>query len=109
MPTPADELRQAATLIRQRAEETAKPHHPYSDERIPLVDTTEGWSREVANYLGGDMGEHCAAWHPAVALAVADLLDSLVDYYEGQQVEPQPKVLAIARAYLGTDQTEASA
>lgn len=40
--------------------------------------------------------EHIASWHPAVALAAADLLDMCARVYL-----EKPEVLAFARAYLG--------
>jgi hypothetical protein len=109
--SPADLLRQAATLMRERAQATARPHHPYSDPRMKLVETTEDWSAEVENYLGGEMGEHCASWHPSVALAVANLLDfsaatSRILDAVGQDPDNRPThhyALAVARAYLGIE------
>jgi hypothetical protein len=55
--------------------------------------------------------EHIASWHPAVALAVADWLDSLVDAMtnpdapnSGVSTDREERhALAVARAYLGDD------
>jgi hypothetical protein len=86
--TPIDEILAAAAAMRARAQATAAPHHPYSDPRYQLVETTEQWSAEAANYLGGEMGEHCASWHPAVALAVADWLDATCANYRTEVDTP---------------------
>lgn len=60
----------------------------------------------VAEAMGPRNAEHIASWHPAVALAVADLLEAAVgEFWDG---EPQwtdcpvaQRAVAIARAYLG--------
>lgn len=108
---PAETLRRAAALMRERAEEQRKPHHPYSDKRIPAVTTIAGWSELVDAYLGGDMGTYCASWHPGVTLAVAELLDDMASYLDfiaethpealTDGTNPASYPLAVARAYLG--------
>ena len=45
--------------------------------------------------------EHIASWHPAVALAVADMLDDAAAYYEGWPNFVPDRVLDVAQAYLG--------
>jgi hypothetical protein len=56
-----------------------------------------------------ERAEHVASWHPAVALAVADLLDELArkcDLVTGGHIcfEDEVAALAVATAYLGEDQ-----
>lgn len=75
----------------------------------------EGWSgaydaehtvaRMEYEQQGGDDAEHIASWHPAVALAVAELLEADARLMEqtafaGADWEAA-KSLAVARAYLG--------
>lgn len=92
-------LKRSADLIRARANaaNTDEARRPYSDSRCDPVPETQ-WGGLVDNYLGGVIGEHCAAWTPTVALAVADWLDRAADPYWCGGHEPW---LAIARAYLG--------
>jgi hypothetical protein len=103
--TAPDVLRQAATLIRQRATEanTDEARRPYSDRRIDPVPETQ-WGKLVDNYLGGEIGAHCAAWTPVAALAVADWLDSVCDQTGGLPSVALAPALAVAHAYLGGDQ-----
>ena len=46
---------------------------------------------------------HIASWHPAVALAVADLLDRPADDHDETPCPAIDAALAVARAYLGED------
>lgn len=69
-------LREAARVMRLRARAAFQPWHPYSDEEFPQRSTVTEWSEDMAGYLGSEWGEHAASWHPVVALAVADWLDS---------------------------------
>lgn len=41
--------------------------HPYGDEHIPPIEPAE-WGNLARNYLGGEMGEHCAQQNPARTL-----------------------------------------
>ena len=107
----AELLRRAAALMRERAEDAAAPHHPYGDTEMDLVETTAHWSLEISEYVGGDMGEHAASWHPAVALAVADWLDATALELKALGDPPlkiqegrRSSALAVARAYLGEQQ-----
>lgn len=99
--TPADTLREAAQLMRRRAE-AATPG--------PWMDTADGDAfagpRLITGtgYGDGDRravadAEHIAGWHPAVALAVADWVDASVPYSARGAIRPE--ALAVARAYLG--------
>ena len=60
---------------------------------------------ESANQHRAD-AEHIASWHPAVALAAADLLDlaaAWVEDHPGSWPPANKAALAVARAYLGRD------
>jgi hypothetical protein len=102
----AELLREAAALMRERAEATG-------------VDEVEGWYypetlleplRLVAVPAATRPdAEHIASWYPAVALAVADWLDEVADLYS----DPSDRIvseqamwdaaLTVARVYLGRD------
>jgi hypothetical protein len=114
--TPAEILREAARLMRERAERTGKLcPAPWYAEPDEVVDE----SRVVASETGpgphfGESGQddevtvHIASWHPTVALAVADLLDAEATWAQDRPPTPEgfgypedSKCLRIARAYLG--------
>jgi hypothetical protein len=105
VPNPEGELRRAASLIRSRAiaANTDEARRPYSDRRIAPVPEAQ-WGRLIHNYLGGDVGQHCAALTPAVATAVADWLDSVAFAAEntpsGIEVAYLGHAIKIASAYL---------
>lgn len=98
-----DELRRAAALMRERAEaaNTEGARRPYGDRSVDPVPESQ-WGALVENYLGGEMGAHCAAWTPAVALAVAAWLEIGANPYACVDSEP---MLAVARAYMGGGDT----
>jgi len=85
-------LREAAALMRSRAEAVATP------EGDAL---TESWADASREFIPGADGEHVASWHPAVALAVADWLDECADDYGRGFGTPDAHALAVATAYLG--------
>ena len=105
--TPADTLREAARLMRQRAE-PATPG-PWA-EPVGSGDHGYVWSPcghfQVALVDGNEdnNAKHIASWHPGLALAVADWLDDAADtihepgFIPGVTAVP---ALAVARAYLG--------
>lgn len=120
--TPAETLRKAAKLMRERARNASEgPWEIREEHGRDIAD--EAWSdvrvvgatEEVAitymsNVIEGNPREdnetHIASWHPGVALAVADLLDKIA--WMGE-VDPDllsrvgcDEAFAIARAYLGT-------
>ena len=105
----AEALRQAAALMRERAE-AAKDVTGASDWLVSLRGLTHAADYSVRSSGGavaGDMAEeeaeHIASWHPAVAREVATLLDNVAFYYE---TTPGPVLrysLAVATAYLGAD------
>jgi hypothetical protein len=125
----AELLREAAALMRERAEAaTPGPWHPATTG----VECGDHWSvieypamNPVARVPSDDGSNddqrepdarHIASWHPAVALAVADVLDSLAQRAEdicdatptvefGNRVAEQnltgyAEAATVARAYL---------
>jgi hypothetical protein len=103
----AELLREAAALMRERAEAaTAGPWEcvlgeisagnaaDYTDVAVAVIGP-KGDDRQ------DDNAEHIASWHPAVALAVADWLEqeSRVTCHSDNPTRTQ--ALAVARAYLG--------
>lgn len=127
--TPAEEIREAARLMRERAEAaTGAPWHSVSGtwegETFAAVIGSDGDAEKPDTWLmatgrGGKSQEadaiHAATWHPGVALAVADWLDGQA----GDAADAVPRTgggwsyrwcdspagiesaLKIARAYLG--------
>lgn len=82
--TPADTIRRAAALMRQRAE--AAPPGPWHVELLGA----KGYPQRISNARATVIGqtytspiyppagaEHIASWHPIVAHAVADWLDEI--------------------------------
>jgi hypothetical protein len=101
--TSVETLRAAASLMRERAvaANTDEARRPYGDPLFYVVPETQ-WGKLVGDeYLGGVIGQHCASWTPAVALAVADLLDGIADFNEANDLDTPSGPLAIAHAYLG--------
>ncbi len=105
----AETLRRAAALMRDRAEAvTIDPWQTSHDDATQVWDERE---RLVASAEGLDEAAHIASWHPAVAFAVANLLDDTADALGSQLAtgdDPEQDVLslygseiAVARAYLG--------
>lgn len=58
-------LKRVADLVRARAHaaNTDEARRPYGDRRLDPVPETQ-WGDLVDNYLGGSVGQHCAAWTP---------------------------------------------
>lgn len=111
----AEELREAARLMRVRAE-AATPGRwdADGDERgdvynpgvhnYPPDGTETVWVAECGPVEGRGYqdAEHIAGWHPAVALAVADWLDRAAHTATGLPDHcADVLALAVARAYLG--------
>jgi len=120
-PVTAALLREAAALMRRRAE--AATTGPWatthiSESAVANQHIIERWF--VMGCFGSDPGnqtgpaavceyepdgEHIASWHPAVALAVAGWLD-LVARLLDEGFDPNAETveaLAVARAYLGRE------
>jgi hypothetical protein len=98
----AERLREAAALMRERAEA--------ADALGQVADTITTSSCE-------EFAEHIASWHPVVALAVAKAMDDVADAWEiadgwALDLDDDPirfedtidgGWLAVATAYLGGD------
>ena len=89
----ADVLRQAAALMRERAEAVTarltkceRPDECSSDGFCGSPQLADMWPNNA---------EHIASWHPAVALAVADWLDDEADCWD-----PSFDGIAHYRAYI---------
>jgi hypothetical protein len=99
-----EEIRRAAALMRARAQE-ATPNGVWRaaiSNPSDSVRSEGGW--EVCYGETWATLEHIASWHPAVALAVADLIDRIAWTWE---IDPDlqarvggEELLAVARAYL---------
>jgi hypothetical protein len=87
----AEILREAAALMRERATHPDISASPWAAS--PHGDVHDGGYLWVCDSQSGETAEHIASWHPAVALAVADMLEDT----------SRRKALAVARAYLGRD------
>lgn len=100
--TPADLLREAAELMRQRAQ--AATVGPWDWAEDGLV-----WANRLGDPVSGSTevedAEHIASWHPTVALAVAHWLDIQAGGLERGQDHTADtlQALKVARAYLGKE------
>ena len=83
MSAEVDLLREAAAQMREHAEgaNTDDARRPYGDRNAAPVPVSE-WGALVHNYLGGEIGDHCASWTPAAAASVASLLERAANQYE---------------------------
>lgn len=115
--SPAETLRRAATLMRERAGTTmrgpwAATWQTFSDCDDVYIMSPDGQVATIERTPvegGVTDADHIASWHPDVALAVADHLDAEAAISEGLAAEgaghgSDPvtvRSLAIARAYLG--------
>lgn len=110
--TPAQELREAARLIRERAQ--AASAAPWCVRVLPAR-TTGTLHPSPAQYMviagpvnvanaGEPDAPFIAAMHPGVALALADWLDRTAADDEFGEVTGFDEALAVARAYLGTEE-----
>lgn len=110
--TPAQELREAARLMRERAKEAEQagydsdhPGKPWCPEwtytavrhvqrNCDIECSEHEWGTEKegeCNRWGRYAGYHIAGMHPGVALAVADWLDQYVGWIEGAVVWETPE------------------
>ena len=121
--SPADTLREAATLIRERANAaTPGPWHvcdepEWSEEdgrgvcgpaHEPIARLAEDWYEpDPGEPTAENDADHIASWHPAVALAVADWLEQMARAKVGTSYGDLPfedSAYEVARTYLGRDQ-----
>lgn len=110
----AELLRRAAALMRERAEANYVTPSPWGFAGVDGhgFAVHHGEHDTVALYANLPDAKHIASWHPAVALAVANLLDSLAEHVESHDCEahcepfgcqPVLEATELARAYLGED------
>lgn len=117
----AEVLRQAAALMRERAEAaTTGPWRVGAEgsegSRVnPRTGDKREDSRWIASVNGrvqpedGRNAQHIASWHPVVALAVADWLEQQAERHDaliadgGRGLRPDGQAFVVARAYLGSD------
>lgn len=113
-PTSADLLRRAAAQMRERAQGATAGRwielgvlDADRGERWNAVGTERDIEVEVARLEYSPDGScntaHIASWHPAVALAVADLLDMAATHQVGFTPVAREHITAVARTYLGAD------
>lgn len=117
--TPAETIRRAATLMRERAREVNHVF-PWRAEGRDVTATQDydgndpDWDMGVvlARCTRQDEAEHIASWHPLVALAVAGWLDGAAENARDAFQQPNGEwemphygavssALTIARVYLG--------
>lgn len=99
--SPADTLREAATLIRERANgSTAGPWSAAEQTHGEWYGLQSQWTA-LGNVFEKTEADHIASWHPAVALAVADWLE---DAARVPDLWVNPAALTVARTYLGHPQ-----
>ena len=103
-PSPAEQLRAAAEVLRQHADaaEADVDTNPYWESA--LTERPDWYANGVRNGLGGPSGEYAALMHPGVGHALAQWLDSWtgIDLYEaGSLPEDARHALAVARAITG--------
>lgn len=120
--TPADLIRRAAALMRQRAEAATdgpwRAHDTYLSHGgyTATVLSGEGNGTELRAWLPTFSNEtsmtvrnvypdaeHIASWHPLVGLAVADWLDSWEDFEfepDSSYAEDHRAAVKVARVYL---------
>jgi hypothetical protein len=104
MSDPVADLREAAALMRERAESVPSPWVRSETQVHPAG--RPGWV--IFSSGVPEWGDYLQSWHPGVALAVADWLETVavnLDLMLGGSAprsEPVRRALAVARAYLGT-------
>lgn len=101
----AEVLREAARLMRERAAGATAFTDAKTGSPLAWIQGLDGWvfdhgAAQIACAMTSENSEHIASWHPAVALAVADWLDAVSEF----NPSPTSPALAVARAYLGSDQ-----
>jgi hypothetical protein len=111
----AETLRRAAVLMRARAEAATGATHRWDNipagAGVSRVFCGQVLIAKTDERIGQDdhNAQHIASWHPAVALAVADLLEAVTETGVSDALFRQwldhdrsgQAALAVARAYLG--------
>lgn len=105
--------REAATLMRQRAEAADRywnadvvpgdSLHLWVPDYDPSDPSGQTAMQRVVGGAESPLAEHIASWHPAVALAVADWLDACLARDPRALGTEAESALAVARAYLGRE------
>jgi hypothetical protein len=99
----AEILRRAASLMRERArraERAVEISGPWGTTWDHQVIASDG-AQMADCFDSGLLAEHIASWHPAVALAVADLLTTISWFPSSADPTDMQAADAVARAYLG--------
>ena len=107
--TPAEIIRRAAALMRERAEgcETRGWHwEALGEKRYPQRISADGNLSVIAETFIDPAhrpyeAEHIAAWSPPAVLAVAEWLDDAAEAYDGFPGSVPGHSLRVALAYLG--------
>jgi hypothetical protein len=106
--TPAETIRRAAALMRERAGgcEPRRWHWRAGEKGYPQLVRSDGNVALIAEtYIGPEHrpyeAEHIASWSPPVALAVAEWLDDAAEAYQAFPDSVPGHSLKVARAYLG--------
>lgn len=102
-------LRAAAELIRARADAVSVTAPSpwivhatgiFTDDE-ELIETISNANSQAPWRDAQAQRAHVASWHPAVAYAVADWLESIATEFPLQPIDSIRKALAVARVYLG--------
>lgn len=106
----AEVLREAARLMRERAEDATPGEWVQNGFEYDDIDDSFTYDIGMSGtastlgyaYTKGD-AEHIASWHPTVALVVADWLEHAANAYHSEFASLSfAGELQVARAYLGT-------
>jgi hypothetical protein len=117
-PSAAETLREAARVMRERANgtETPSPWWLGAEGRSGRSVTSEDGAVVMRGYVATADAAHIASWHPTVALAVASLLETTAAWldeglgrcddlyatnYPDAWNDQREAALTVARAYLG--------
>jgi hypothetical protein len=103
----AEILREAAALMRARAEAATSDPWPWQSRpnlarRNSITIQTRN-QKFLAHYCDEAFADHAASWHPTVALAVADWLEQESRIVCHSDNPTRHHALAVARAYLGRE------
>lgn len=103
--TPAEMLRQAAKLMRERAEAVPQDWRLIDSQIVAAGTGTLPGTDVIGTCMIPARAAYVAGMHPGVALAVADWLDVAADWVAAARALETSRwvtgALAVARAYLG--------
>jgi hypothetical protein len=112
--TPAQEIRAATALIRERTGRVPQTWCLFQSQIIAVGTDRLPGADVIATCMVPERAAYVASMHPGVALAVADLLDGVAaladtlarnDYTAAEQSAHIAPALKIARACLGSKET----